>query len=142
MKEPYNGGNSYIFMSYSSKDREIAERIVDSLSGRDFNLWYDEGIKGFEYYAEIATKIRNCSLFVCLMSHNFEKSHQCTRELTFAVNHEIPVLAVFIEDFELSNLGMEMVLSTGGRIYMNRSSSYDEFIDLISSFHLVEICKD
>ncbi|WP_414664381.1 tetratricopeptide repeat protein [Horticoccus sp. 23ND18S-11] len=61
-----------IFLSYASQDVEAARRISDSLRAAGLEVWFDrnELTGGDEWDAKIKRQIRECALFVPIISSN------------------------------------------------------------------------
>src|SRR5215813_3190039 len=61
-----------IFLSYASQDAEAARRICDALRGAGLEVWFDQSeLRGGDAWdASIRRQIRECALFVPLISSN------------------------------------------------------------------------
>jgi len=61
-----------VFLSYSAKQRDIAERLGLSLEGQGYEVFFDRSSiqEGGEYDATIRRAIESCSLFVFLISRD------------------------------------------------------------------------
>ncbi len=68
MTEP----STAVFLSYASQDAEAARRICDALRARGIEVWFDQSeLRGGEAWdRRIRTQIRDCALFVPLISTN------------------------------------------------------------------------
>ncbi len=100
MKLPaYSGSGKYVFISYSHKDSEkIVYPIIETLAGRGYNIWYDEGIPLVaDYGGVLYRKIRDCSVFVLFVSHNSAKSPDVEKEALHAISFGKPVLQIMID---------------------------------------------
>jgi len=114
MKKPvtaYKGDNPYIFVSYSHADSSQIYEELNWLQEQRFNLWYDEGIEaGTQWREELAMAIESAKLFVFFVTPNSVQSENCRKELNYALNHQIPILAVHLVPTNLSS-GMDLMLS-------------------------------
>lgn len=98
----YKGDEPYIFVSYAHEDRAHVYREIQWLHQQGFNLWYDEGISpGSEWHSELAESIENSSLFLYFITPKSVKSDHCQREVHFAIDRKIPLLAVHLEPAKL-----------------------------------------
>jgi adenylate cyclase len=66
------GGSAAVFISYASQDTEVAHRIRDTLSQAGLEIWFDQSeLRGGDAWdASIRHQIRECALFVPLISSN------------------------------------------------------------------------
>ena len=87
--EPYTGPDPYIFISYSHKDREQVEPVLNALHGRGFRIWYDNGIPAGEAWTKIVSeRLANCAVFLAFLSPAFIASKECLREVRTADSME------------------------------------------------------
>ncbi len=79
MKEPA------IFISYSRIDRRFTRQLATRLRRVYMEVWYDDKLHGGElWWDEILREIRECDVFIYLMSHDSLKSTYCQAELAEA----------------------------------------------------------
>ncbi len=66
------GKGPFVFVSYASEDRPAAERINDALCRAGVDTFFDkEGLEGGDNWnMKLREKIRDCSLFLPVISHN------------------------------------------------------------------------
>lgn len=108
----YHGEQPYIFISYAHADSALVLPIAAELHRRNYRVWYDEGIEAGTKWAQyIATHLlgASCVLFFC--SKQFNESHNCEREVNFAVDAKKNMARITLDDSELSP-GLKMQLST------------------------------
>jgi hypothetical protein len=75
----------FLFISYSSKDRPVVELLVTELSRRQLDFWYDRRIENGNRWAQaIQERVRECTVFVPVVTPAFEASEWCERELQLA----------------------------------------------------------
>lgn len=109
--EPYEGNDSYIFISYSHKDIDKVFSIIQDLMANYCRVWYDMGIDiGTEWSETIAEHIIRCAQFIVFISKNSMMSHNVRREVSYAIELKKPMICIYIEDTELSP-GMKMQLN-------------------------------
>jgi len=100
--EAYTGDNPYIFVSYSHTDKTHVYPDITSLHKAGFRIWYDEGIDpGFEWAAEVAKALNQCSLFIVFISNNSVNSRNVRNEINYALNHNKKFLAIHITPTDL-----------------------------------------
>ncbi len=63
-----------VFISYASQDAEAAERICEALRAAGVDVWFDKGVLrgGDAWDQKIRHQIRDCGLFVAVISRNTE----------------------------------------------------------------------
>src|SRR3984885_8817026 len=61
-----------VFLSYASQDAEVARRICDALRAAGFEVWFDQSqLRGGDAWdASIRAQIKECALFIALISRN------------------------------------------------------------------------
>ena len=79
-----------VFLSYSSLDCEIAEKIVELLRRHGVPVWHGpSSIRGAQLWLdEIGDALERCDWFVILVSPNSMKSKWVRRELHFALDED------------------------------------------------------
>ena len=84
-----------VFISYSTKDTTQAEWVRKILENNGITCWIaPRNIPGGSNYArEIPAAIRECQVFVLMLSHHSESSIWVSKELDLAVNCQIQFLA-------------------------------------------------
>ncbi|HSG42337.1 MAG TPA: toll/interleukin-1 receptor domain-containing protein [Anaerolineales bacterium] len=89
---------SHIFISYSRKDIEIAERIVIALADNKLDTWIDwKSIpKGEDWEMEIYHGIEEADVFLFLISFDSVRSEMCNKEILHAVKNGKRILPIFI----------------------------------------------
>lgn len=138
----YEGNENYIFISYSHKDTEQAFQVMESLQKEGYRIWYDDGIvPGSEWPENIAQHLNNAAMVMALITPNSMESHNCRREINFALAKMKPFLSVVLEPTEMS-LGMEMQLSAQHNILRYNYANWDDFIKKILSCPDIEPCKE
>jgi len=102
----------HLFISHSTKDREIAEKVVEHLENNGVNCWIaPRDISfGIQWAEGIMDGIENASGMMLLFSIHSNKSQMVQREIERAINKGIPVYPLRIEDVELSK-AMEFYIS-------------------------------
>lgn len=137
----YEGTEPYIFVSYSHNDSDRVLPIISALQERGFRVWYDAGIEaGTEWPEYIAEHLDGCSTFLAFLSKHAIDSHNCRREINFAIELRKDPLVIHLEDTQMS-LGMRMQLSTLQAMFRNRHSTQDSFLDELCRNRLLAPCR-
>ena len=94
-----------IFISYSSVDLVNAETVRNVLEKNGFSCWMAprDIPGGSNYTKEIPIAIRNCKVFVLILSKNAQTSHWVLKELDSAVNCGKVILPFMLEDCVLND---------------------------------------
>jgi TolB-like protein/Tfp pilus assembly protein PilF len=107
----YRGNEPYIFVGYAHRDSNAVFQELVWLKESGFNIWYDEGIEvGSEWREELGQAIKDARLFLYFVTSNSTGSENCRKELSFAVDQNIPVISVHLEQTELT-VGLKLTLS-------------------------------
>lgn len=136
---PYEGSANYIFISYCHKDKKYVFPIIERLVKDGYRVWYDEGIDpGSEWPEIIASHLNNAAACIAFITDNALNSHNCRREINFALLKKKPFISVILEKVKLS-LGMEMQLSATQSIFKyTLQSNYEFFQKLYEAKFLKE----
>lgn len=137
----YEGSEKYIFISYAHKDTEDVLPIMESLAGRGYRIWYDDGIApGSEWPEDIAQHLNNCAMVIAFVSENSMASVNCRREINFALSRQKPFLSVLLEPTEMP-LGMELQLSAQQSVLRYNYRSEEKFIEKICACPDMDCCR-
>jgi TolB-like protein/Tfp pilus assembly protein PilF len=74
-----SGPNNAVFLSYASQDAEAARRICEALRSGGVEVWFDidGGLEhGDEWDAKIRRQIKECVLFIPIISANTQARHE------------------------------------------------------------------
>ena len=93
-----------IFISYSSRDREKAEQLIELLSSAGLSVWIDkQGIDvATSWSGEIVDAIDECKAFVVLLSSSSIESKNVVREVALAFEKNKKILPLDLEPVSLS----------------------------------------
>lgn len=124
----YNGNESYVFVCYAHKDSDRVYADLTRLNDAGINLWYDEGIAaGSSWRAEIAGAIQGASKLLFFISEASLVSSHCLREVDFAVNHDIEIIPVYLDDSVLPP-ELELVLNRVHALFRENDARYMEHL--------------
>lgn len=74
-----------IFISYSRKNQEIVEQLIDNLQSIGHVIWYDKKLDGGKsWWDEIIKNIGECDVFIFALTQESLDSEPCSRELGYA----------------------------------------------------------
>lgn len=136
---PFSGNEPYIFVSYCHKDESRVYPVIAELMNKGYRVWYDAGINpGSDWPEVIAEHLNSCAVCIAFVSESSMGSHNCKKEINFAIMKNKPFLAVILDDTRLSP-GMEMQLSTVQCIL-----AYKAGVDVLSDipkFDRLSACK-
>ena len=89
---------SYIFVSYSRKDKNIIDELVEGLQSAGYEVWTDRNILGGTLWRhQIVTKIEGCDVFILTLSSNSINSDNVRKELDLAANSGKKIIPVDLE---------------------------------------------
>lgn len=94
-----------VFISYSTIDSASAETVRNVLEKNGLSCWMAprDIPGGSNYTKEIPIAIRNCKVFVLILSENAQSSHWVLKELDSAVNCGKVILPFMLEDCILND---------------------------------------
>ena len=89
-----------IFISYSSKDQDIAETIYQALEARGQDCWIScRDVKPGENFQEaIVRALRGAKVMLLVFTSNANNSDEIKKELVLAGRHHVAVVPVRVED--------------------------------------------
>lgn len=96
-----------VFLSYSSQDNKLAERIAAKMSDNDFQVWQaSKNIPAGSPYSEVVAEAINDTaqegFFVMLITESSVNSAWCKRELMYALNRKCMIIPIVVRGTELS----------------------------------------
>lgn len=91
-----------VFISYSTKDKVIADTVVSSLESYGIRCWYaPRDIHPAEDWGNAITNaILECRVFLLIFSGNANHSQRVLDELNFAIGREVIILPFRVENLE------------------------------------------
>jgi hypothetical protein len=102
-----------VFISYSAKDKQIADALCATLESRRIRCWIAprDVRPGTDYPAALIQALNNSRLLVLVFSKEANTSSQVMREVERAVAKGIPIIPLRVENVEPSE-SMEFLLCT------------------------------
>lgn len=121
-----------VFISYSTANTEIAEKVCQHLEKNGKNCWIAPRniAVGKEYGGEIIRGIENSDVFILIFSEASNNSQHVLREVERAVNSRIPIVAFKIEDCQPTK-SMEYFLLTNQ--WLDATNFSNEILNKLNS---------
>lgn len=121
--KPYEGNESYVFISYCREDTQLCQELVSCLGRKHVRVWYDDAIHvGEEWPTIIATKLKASHVCIQLITENFVGSVNCNKELSFAAKNGVASVPIFIEGTNITP-GMDLMIGNVQYIKLRRDAS-------------------
>ena len=91
-----------VFVSYSNKDKAIADSIVAAMESNQIRCWYTpRDVKpGQDWGEAIAEAIENCRVFLVIFSSNANRSQRVLDEVNLAIDSEAVLVPFRIENLK------------------------------------------
>lgn len=114
-------GKEYWFVSHCSKDIQIVEQIVDILKDCGISYWKAPEMipAGSNYAREIPHALKDCSIFLFIVSKASQSSIWVEKEVDIAINCRKKIIPIRID---------EMPLNEMYRFYLNNIQTVDVFV--------------
>lgn len=124
-----------VFISHSSKNSDIAEKLCGKLEEKGFPCFLaPRDIRsGCEYAEEIINGIDNSDVIVLLLSEASNSSPHVLREIERAVSKKKPIIVYKLEEVSLSK-SLEYFLMTHQWINAKPGKDYDEIVSRVSEY--------
>lgn len=124
----------YIFISHSSKDAVMAEKICNLLeeNGKECFLAPRNIRSGHEYAEEIVDGIDRSDAMIILLSQNANQSPHVLREIERAVSKSLPIIIYKLEDVELTK-SMEYFLMTHQWLNAKAGGDYRDILECVKN---------
>jgi len=88
-----------IFISYSRADEQEVKQIIEDFDSLGYKVWFDKELSGGQsWWDRILSEIRNCDLFVFVLSVKSNNSTACSREYTYAYKLNKRILPILVDD--------------------------------------------
>ncbi len=100
-----------LFISYSSKDRDLVTALAEELDLLDHEVWFDPELNrsgGQKWWKIICEQIRGCEVFVNALSPHVLRSKPCELEHNYARALGKPVLPLLLVEIEYRQLPRDL----------------------------------
>lgn len=128
---PYDSKNSFVFISYSTQNSNIAEQTKSILESNNISCWMaPQSIPaGSDYGTEIPKAISECSVFLLILSKESQISNWVPKEVGLAIGKSKIVVPFQIDNAVISD-SFDFYLTNNQRIIAcNRlTEAYQELV--------------
>jgi hypothetical protein len=101
-----------IFISYSSKNRDLVDQLADHLTEMGYTVLYDQKIlAGKAWWDKILEDIRDCTVFIYALSPECVDSYPCDLEYRYARELNRPMLPVMILPVDFKQVPSHIALT-------------------------------
>src|SRR4051795_7061259 len=123
--------SSAVFVSYATADRKQAVAVCKAIERRGTRCWISsrDVAPGENYQEAIVRAIREARAMVLVFSDAANNSDEIKKELSLASRHQVPIMALRIEDVEPSD-AFAYELST--RQWIDAFAGWDRSIDSLA----------
>ncbi len=89
-----------VFLSHADEDKIVARRIADALEKYQVKTFvaHDDIDAGDDWETTLINKIRDCDLFMALLSENFHNAHYTDHEVGIARGLNRPIIPIRIDN--------------------------------------------
>lgn len=88
-----------VFISYARKDRELVDLLARDIARAKYSVWLDQNLTGGQdWWDTVLVQIRECSLFVFVLSPESISSRPCLAEFRYASELGRQILPVMVRD--------------------------------------------
>lgn len=88
----------HIFISYSRKDEEYVNRLVESLENEGFEVWIDRALLTGDTWTQVINhKIDTCDAFVVVMTDSSKESKWVNREVLYALQEGKKIFPLLLQ---------------------------------------------
>ncbi len=115
-----------IFISFSSKDKELADKLVNDLESCGYTCWisHRNAQVGIEYASSIVKAIRQCKVTLLLLTKNSNVSRHVLNEINCCINANKPIITYKISNFNICD-ALEYYIGNIHWITATKSYNYD-----------------
>ena len=95
-----------LFISYSSKDGEAAQKVVSFLEEKGIRCWISSRdiVSGTSYASQIVNAVRQCTGFILIASNNSNQSNHIVSEVSEAFDLKKPIYPFLIDQVTFSDV--------------------------------------
>jgi len=96
---------SNIFISYHHQSVAIIKTLAEDIDALGHTVWFDHELSGGQaWWDQILAKVRDCDVFVFVLSLESLNSTACNREYSYAADLGKPILPILVSDEVSTNL--------------------------------------
>lgn len=125
----YEGDEPYIHVIYAHMDKNAVFHDLKIFHNEGYNIYYDQGISlGMGEPEDIERSLSNCSLAVAFISKISVDSHNVLVNIRFALERNIPLLPIYLEETQLPQ---DLMFSLGmARSILKFVMSDEDYIEM------------
>ena len=135
----YDGNEKYAFISYSHKDKEIVNTVLERLCFLGIRFWYDDGIHSEQWIDRLVQKIASCEVMIVFLSENYYLSRDCNKELTLAYENNKQFFIIKTDDSNAT--GKSAYILSGLNYVEYPSKTLDELLERIEIEEWARECR-
>lgn len=136
---PYEGKEPYLFVSYCHADQEKLYPLFEQMASEGCRLWYDDGNHPGENWVEnIEDHLEQSNSCLAFISASSSLSHNCKREIIYALKCRKKVIPVLIEDADLPK-GLRLQLAD---MHYLKRWDYPSDGELLKKLYKIKELKD
>ena len=121
-----------VFISYSTRDQNIADQVLAELEGRGWKVWCcarnEDNPPGKNWVQQLADALEDCDVVLVLFTFASAASKYVAREVQWAVGADKPIIVVRLDESELRG-GMAYLLSTLQWLDASSTPAVDAWIE-------------
>ena len=90
---------SKFFVSYNRESEVIVKVLVEDVEALGYTVWFDQDLRGGQvWWDHILAKVRECDVFVFVLTSKALNSTACLRECGYAADLGKPIIPVLVAD--------------------------------------------
>lgn len=136
--------NEYIFLSYAHKNHGQVKDIIEALQEEGYGIWYDTHLElGDRYNQTIGERIRDCTVFMCILTKEYGESKYCRKEIGLAIEtYEKPVVPVYMGSMDSTiPEGIRLLLQGTNAVCLNTMRDALSFLLKIKKTKAIDRCR-
>ena len=88
-----------VFISYARKDRDLVDVLAHDIERAKHQVWLDHDLTGGQdWWDTILAQIRDCRLFMFVLTPDSIRSKACLAELRYAADLGRPIVPVMVRE--------------------------------------------
>ena len=128
----YEGEQPFVFVSYSHKD-QIALKYIEALSRKQIRIWFDNGNRAGDDWADkIANHLIQSNAVLLFVSKNSCASSNVDNEIALSIKKNKRIIPVYIEDVIITP-GMDIKIGRYHAINISEKSFQDAVEDIVNN---------
>ena len=132
-----------IFLSHADKDKKIAKRLADELSNYGLKVFvaHEDIVIGDKWESTLFNKIKECDLFMALLSENFHSARYTDHEVGIAYGLQKIIFPIRIDDtmpygfmskFQAKKISPEISKNEITKLFFTMVSKSEKGVEMIN----------